>query len=86
VFAFGAARFQGSMGGQPLVSAVTAMARSATGEGYVLLAADGGIFAFGDAPFPGAAVDRIGAPAAALAPNPAGSYRILTQDGATLDL
>jgi hypothetical protein len=84
VFAFNAP-FRGSMGGLPLVSSVMAMARSAAGTGYVLLAADGGVFAF-NAPFPGSAVGRIGAPAAALAPNAAGSYRVLTQDGATLDL
>jgi hypothetical protein len=50
VFAFGSAVFHGSMGGQPLAGAVTAVAAT-PGSGYWLTAADGGIFAFGDAEF-----------------------------------
>ena len=83
VFAFGTAAFRGSLGGVPLVSSVMAMAPS--GEGYLLLAADGGIFAFA-APFPGSAVGRIGAPAAALAPASPAGFKVLTQDGTLLDL
>ena len=51
IFAFGDARFYGSMGGTPLVAPVTGMAPTADGHGYWMVAADGGIFAFGDAPF-----------------------------------
>ena len=83
VFSFGSARFGGSMGGQALSSPVTALAASA--DGYLLLAADGGVFAF-SCPFPGSAFDRIGAPAAAIAPGYIGSFTVLTQDGAVLDL
>ncbi len=93
VFSFGAAPFQGSMGGRPLASSVMGMTPSA--DGYLLVAADGGVFAFA-APFPGSAVGRIGAPAAAIAPRAGGSsaggssgggsFTVLTQDGATLDL
>jgi len=85
IFAFGSAPFRGSMGGRPLASSVMSMTPSITTGGYLLLAADGGIFAF-DAPFPGSAVGRIGAPAGALAANAAGSYRVLTHDGGVLDL
>ncbi len=83
IFSFGAAPFRGSMGGQALASPVMGMTPAA--DGYLLVAADGGVFAFA-APFPGSAVGRIGAPAAAIAPRSGGSYTILTQDGATLDL
>ena len=41
------------MGGTPLNAPVTGMAATADGHGYWLVAADGGIFAFGDAPFLG---------------------------------
>jgi hypothetical protein len=53
VFAFGDARFQGSMGGQRLNSPVVGMAATATGDGYWLVGSDGGVFAFGDAGFHG---------------------------------
>jgi len=66
---------------------LVALALAATaGDGYWLLASDGGIFPFGDAPGNGSGVGRTGAPATAIAPSAAGSYRILTWDGATLDL
>ena len=52
VFAFGDAKFYGSMGGQPLDQPVVGMA-SNRGNGYWLVAADGGIFSFGTAPFYG---------------------------------
>jgi hypothetical protein len=43
------------MGGKPLSGRVAGIARTATGGGYWLIAADGGVFAFGDARFAGAA-------------------------------
>src|SRR5690348_16546701 len=52
IFAFGDARFAGSMGGRPLRRPVVAMASNATGGGYWLAASDGGVFAF-HAPFRG---------------------------------
>jgi hypothetical protein len=41
------------MGGQHLNAPVVAMAATPTGRGYWLVAADGGIFAYGDAVFDG---------------------------------
>jgi hypothetical protein len=41
------------MGGRPLTRPVVGMADTATGHGYWLVASDGGLFAFGDAPFLG---------------------------------
>ncbi len=52
VFAFGTARFAGSMGGTPLNAPVVSLAPDPDGGGYWLIAGDGGIFAF-DAPFRG---------------------------------
>ena len=48
VFAFGDARFSGSMGGRHLDQPVVAMA-AAAGGGYWMVASDGGIFTFGGA-------------------------------------
>ena len=41
------------MGGSHLNQPIVGMAATATGHGYWLVAADGGIFTFGDAPFDG---------------------------------
>ena len=41
-----------------LSAPIVAIAASKAGNGYWLVAADGGVFAFGDAPFHGSAVDR----------------------------
>jgi hypothetical protein len=46
IFAFGNARFQGSMGGRPLNKPVVGLAPDPDGAGYWLIASDGGIFAF----------------------------------------
>jgi hypothetical protein len=51
VFTEGAgAQFYGSMGGKPLNAPVTAIVPSHSGHGYLLVAQDGGTFAFGDFP------------------------------------
>jgi hypothetical protein len=52
IFAFGDARFQGSMGGSTLAAPVTGMATDTGTGGYWLVGADGGVFSFG-APFYG---------------------------------
>ena len=52
IFAFGSARFLGSMGGRPLVKPVVTMAVDPSTGGYWLFTSDGGVFAFG-APFLG---------------------------------
>jgi hypothetical protein len=46
VFSFNAP-FLGSMGGPPLNKPVVGIAAAPTGDGYHLVASDGGIFAFG---------------------------------------
>ncbi len=66
VFSFGDAPFEGSMGGQLLNAPVVGIASTSSAAsqfpsypalfGYVLVGADGGVFAFGDAPFYGSAV------------------------------
>ncbi len=53
LFAFGDARFYGSMGGRSLVAPIVGMAATPDGGGYWEVAADGGLFAFGDARFYG---------------------------------
>src|SRR3712207_7168344 len=52
VFAFGAP-FRGSAGSVRLSQPVVGMAPTKTGNGYFLVARDGGIFAYGDAVFRG---------------------------------
>ncbi len=54
VFAFGNARFYGSLGAVRLTQPIVGMATPLPGAGgYWLVASDGGIFAFGDAGFSG---------------------------------
>ena len=53
IFAFGAAGFFGSMGGQPLNKPIIDMAATPDGQGYWLVAIDGGVFSYGDADFYG---------------------------------
>jgi ribosomal protein L24E len=57
IFAFGDARFAGSMGGQHLNASVESLVPDGDGSGYWLVASDGGIFAFG-APFKGSMGDK----------------------------
>ena len=51
VFAFGSAPTMGSLMGSFLAAPIVGMAATPTGRGYWLVAADGGIFSFGDAGF-----------------------------------
>ena len=51
IFAFGDARFRGSMGGTKLNRPVIGMVRY--GNGYLMVSSDGGIFAFSNLPFLG---------------------------------
>ncbi len=68
VFAFGDARFAGSLASVALRAPVVGIARDPDGRGYWLAAADGGVFAF-DAPFLGSmAGTRLAAPVTAIAP------------------
>jgi hypothetical protein len=59
VFAFGDARFSGSMGGRVLNAPMVGIAANPAGSGYWTVAADGGVFAFGDAPYLGSAQGQI---------------------------
>ena len=49
------ARFRGSLGNIALAQPIVGMTRSAHGRGYYLVAADGGVFSFGDAHYEGSA-------------------------------
>jgi hypothetical protein len=54
----------------------------AGGQGYWLVAADGGVFAFGDATFAGSMVGaRLSAPIRAVGAASAGGYVLLGSDG-----
>src|SRR5437763_647553 len=57
VFAFGAATFNGSTSGHRLAKPVIAMATTANGAGYWLLAEDGAVFSY-NAPYYGNATNR----------------------------
>ena len=82
VFAFGDARFSGSMGGQRLNEPVMAMAADPDGSGYWLIASDGGVFAF-DAPFHGSTGHlRLNRPISGIVPGPSG-YLMVAEDGGT---
>ena len=50
---FGDASALGSLAGSHLNARIQAMAATANGQGYWLVAADGGVFSFGGAPFLG---------------------------------
>jgi len=77
------AGFFGSMGGRRLDAPVVAMARTRSGRGYWMAAADGGIFNFGDARFFGSAGNLpLRAPIVAMAARPQGDgYWLLARDG-----
>jgi len=82
VFAFGDARFVGSMAARPLAAPIVSIVATATGKGYWLVASDGGVFAFGDARFVGSMAGRPHAPIIGMARNPAGSgYWLAGVDG-----
>jgi hypothetical protein len=50
---------QGSTGGKSLNSPMTGIAANPDGTSYWTVAADGGVFAFGNAPFLGSAADQV---------------------------
>ncbi|MCU1464535.1 MAG: Esterase, partial [Actinomycetia bacterium] len=52
-------RFFGSMGGQHVNRPIAGMASTPTGKGYWFVAADGGIYSFGDAQFLGSGTNRL---------------------------
>jgi hypothetical protein len=83
VFAFGDARFFGSMGGRPLNRPIVDMARTPSGKGYWLVASDGGIFSFGDAKFHGSMGGiPLNQPIVGIAATPTGNgYWCVASDG-----
>ena len=96
MFAFGDARFYGSIPGLGIAPAgstgsgpklnapIVGMVPSSTGNGYFLVASDGGVFAFGDAQFEGSCPGNGGcsAPVVAVQPDPSGGgYWVATSLG-----
>jgi hypothetical protein len=92
VFAFGDTRYVGSTicldppacGASVTPAApITGIAPSPDGGGYWLVGADGGVFAFGAAPYPGSMAGvPLAKPVAAIAADPAtGGYFELGEDG-----
>jgi ribosomal protein L24E len=80
IFAFGDATFHGSTGNIRLNKPVMSMAADPDGEGYWLVASDGGIFAF-DAPFYGSmGATRLNKPISGMVPGGAG-YLMVAEDG-----
>ena len=76
-------RFHGSTGALRLNQPIVGMAATPTGNGYWLVASDGGIFSFGDAQFHGAAVGTARDPVVGLAVTASGQgYRVVTLAGA----
>jgi len=83
VFAYGDAKFYGSMGGKPLNDYIIDMTATPSGKGYWLVGLDGGVFAFGDAMFYGSMGGmHLHKPIWAIASTPTGKgYWIVSVDG-----
>jgi len=83
VFAFGSAKFYGSMAGKHLNAPVVGMASTPNGKGYWLVASDGGVFAFGSARFYGSMAGKhLNAPVVGMASTPNGKgYWLVAADG-----
>ena len=83
VFAFGDAKFYGSMGGTHVNEPIVGMARTPDGNGYWLVAKDGGVFAFGDAKFYGSmGGTHVNEPIVGMARTPDGNgYWLVANDG-----
>jgi len=78
----GGAASYGSMAGRALSAPMVAMAATPTSRGYWLLGADGGVFAFGDAPYLGSTGDlRLNAPVVGMAPTRRNGYWFVATDG-----
>jgi hypothetical protein len=78
----GDAAFHGSLGATPLNSPIVGMAATPTGNGYWLVAADGGVFTFGDATFYGSAGSTGVRDVVGMARTPSGrGYWVATRSG-----
>ncbi len=82
VLPFNGAQYEGSMLGTPLNKPIVSMTVNATGSGYWLLGADGGVFSF-NVPFYGSTGGmKLNAPVFALAARPQGDgYWFVASDG-----
>jgi peptidoglycan hydrolase-like protein with peptidoglycan-binding domain len=83
IYAFGSATYLGSTQNQQLAQPVVAMAQTPNGQGYWLVADDGGVFAY-NAPFYGALAGwPLRLPVSGMVATPdGGGYWIVTEDGA----
>ena len=83
IFTFGDAGFFGSTGSLLLNRPIVGMAATPSGNGYWLVASDGGIFSFGDAQFFGSTGGiTLNSPVVAMARTPAGNgYWLVASDG-----
>ena len=83
VTAHGAVAAAGPVGGMSLSQPVVGMAATSTGRGYWLVAADGGVFAFGDARFYGSMGNvALNAPIVGMAASPTSQgYWLVGADG-----
>ncbi|HVM41543.1 MAG TPA: hypothetical protein VM618_12270 [Acidimicrobiia bacterium] len=73
----------GDLAGTRLRQPVVGMASTPSADGYWLVAADGGIFSFGDAAFHGSTgAIRLNQPIVGMAPTPTGrGYWLVARDG-----
>ncbi|HVB92931.1 MAG TPA: polysaccharide deacetylase family protein [Acidimicrobiales bacterium] len=80
---FGNAGSYGSVAGQTLAAPVVGMASTPSGQGYWLVASDGGMFAFGDAQFSGSTGGiALNKPVVGMAATPDGKgYWLVASDG-----
>jgi sugar lactone lactonase YvrE len=83
IFAFGDARYLGSMGAIPLNRPIVGMAATPTGNGYWLVASDGGLFTFGVAKFSGSTgAIKLNKPIVGMTATPTGNgYWLVASDG-----
>jgi hypothetical protein len=83
IFSFGAAKFYGSMGGQPLNKPIVGMAPIPGDTGYWEVASDGGMFSFGGAKFYGSMGGQpLNKPIVGMAATPDGlGYWLVASDG-----
>jgi hypothetical protein len=74
VFAFGSAKFYGSMAAKPIKAPITGIVATSDDKGYWLVARDGGVFGFGDALYQGSMAGRgLAAPVVGIASSNSGS-------------
>jgi hypothetical protein len=72
----------GDLAGRQLGGPIVSLAATPAGRGYWMVGADGGVFAFGDAPFHGAPAGQLRSPAIHLEPTPSGKgYWVLSAAG-----